>query len=439
MDESSSSYLIVIFLILLTGTITLLYAALINTRRTYLSQLVEDGNTRAVSVLNLLDGKPRLQITYRLTITLLYFVTASASAATFARPLLDGEQAVLGFGVVLLVAALTLIFGDLVPEAIGTVYAESLALFAIYPMQLLMLLFKPLVLVLLAISKVISAAFGSDTMVNTVTEEEIMTLVDAGHSGGTIEEEEKDMIYSVLQLDQTQASELMTPRMDIVAVDIGTPLDEALKVFSKSGFSRIPIYEDNIDNITGLLYVKDVIDLLSEGRLDPEQTVRKMVRPAHFVPETKRADMLLKELQHRKVHMAIVVDEYGGTAGLVTIENLIEEIVGDIQDEFDLHEEAEYVLSGEGEYLLDAGMNIDDLNELLDVDIETDDANTVGGYILAILGRVPTEGETIHTDNLTMRVMAVEGRRIRKVKVTPQKSSETTNPKEETPDSGSSS
>src|SRR5690606_30917150 len=156
---------------------------------------------------------------------------------------------------------------------------------------------------------------------------------------------------------------LMVPRMDIVAVEVNTPIDEALGKFVNSGHSRIPVYHETIDNIEGLLYAKDLLTLWHNGGPKP-QSIREMIRPAHFVPESLRADLLLKELKHSKIHMAIVVDESGGTAGLLTIENLIEEIVGDIQDEYDINEEAEYVVISETEYIIDASMDLDDVNDL---------------------------------------------------------------------------
>jgi len=254
-------------------------------------------------------------------------------------------------------------------------------------------------------------------LVNTVTEEEILSLVTEGNTDGTIQDNERQMIFSVLQLDQTNVREVMTPRIDIIAVDVHTPLSEAMNEFISSGFSRLPVFEENIDNIVGLLYAKDLLNLWRVGGMENGRTVRDLVRPAHFVPETKLASELLRELQNRKVHMAIVVDEYGGTSGLVTIENLIEEIVGDIQDEYDINEEDEYEVDTDGIYTVDASMDLDDFNELLDVDLEAPETDTLGGYIYMRLGHVPDEGEVIDTDELTLTVLSIDGRRIRKVQV----------------------
>jgi CBS domain containing-hemolysin-like protein len=249
-----------------------------------------------------------------------------------------------------------------------------------------------------------------------------MTLVDAGQKEGAIETEEKEMILSVLQFGETMAYEVMVPRPDVVALEISTSFHDALRRFIESGHSRIPVYRDTIDNIEGLLYAKDLLTVFhqnGENGTSRPQSIRELMRPAYFVPETKLAGLLLKELQTSKIHMAIVVDEYGGTAGLLTIENLIEEIVGDIQDEYDINEEAEYTVDGPDVYTIDASMNLDDVNELLDVALPTEDSSTLGGFIYSRVGRVPTIGEIVEdSDNhLVLRVESVDGRRIRKVRV----------------------
>ena len=250
-----------------------------------------------------------------------------------------------------------------------------------------------------------------------MTEEEIVTLVHAGHSGGTIEAEEKDMIVSVLQLGESTTRELMTPRIDIVALEIQDTIMDALTAFVESGFSRIPVYQDSIDNVIGLLYAKDILTLLKNQDDLESQEIGDLIRSSYFVPETKRADALLKELQEKNVHLAIVVDEYGGTSGLITIENLIEEIIGDIRDEYDFGEEEDYSELGDGSYLIDASMDLDDLNALLDCSIDTGAADTLAGYIYLILGRVPEVNEIIETDILHMTIVSIDVHRIRKVKL----------------------
>jgi CBS domain containing-hemolysin-like protein len=309
--------------------------------------------------------------------------------------------------------------GNLIPSTIGSSYADALAPMLAGMIRLLMLLLAPLVWLVTGLSKMISGLFGGDSIGITVTEEEIMTLVDAGQKEGTIDDEEKAMIFSVLQFGETLVREVMIPRIDIVALEINTPLDAALDRFLETGHSRIPIYMERIDNIEGLLYAKDLLAALRNSS-PASHSIRDLMRQAYFVPESKRADLALKEMQKSTIHMAIVVDEYGGTAGIVTIENLIEEIIGDIQDEYDVEEESEYLQLSENEFSIDASMDLHDINELLEISLPTDDHDTLAGYIYSRLGRVPTLGETLedHEHKLLIRIDAVEGRRIRKVQVT---------------------
>jgi putative hemolysin len=262
---------------------------------------------------------------------------------------------------------------------------------------------------------------GGSDVAKTVTDEEILSLVDSGQLEGVIESEEKEMIRSVLEFGETLVREVMVPRLDVTALDLESPLPKAIHEFVDSGHSRIPVYEEKIDNIKGVLYAKDLLHVVDTGELS-QRSIRDLMRPAYFVPETKRAETLFKEMQARKVHLAIVVDEYGGTAGLVTIEDLVEEIVGDIQDEYDQNEEAEYVQIGENDYTFDGSINLDDFNSLMKSDLSSEDNDTLGGYIYGVLGRVPDAGETLEVDDgdgkLVMHIDSVDGRRIRKVHVT---------------------
>ncbi|HSJ55211.1 MAG TPA: hemolysin family protein, partial [Anaerolineae bacterium] len=247
-----------------------------------------------------------------------------------------------------------------------------------------------------------------------VTEEEIRTLVDAGEEEGVLEEEEKEMIYSIFDLGDTMTREVMVPRIDVVALEVTTPLLEALETIMQAGHSRIPVFRETVDNVEGVLYAKDLLPYLRDGRTDVP--LKGLLRDAYFVPETKKASELLPDLQQRRVHVAIVVDEYGGVAGLVTIEDLLEEIVGEIQDEYDTEEPfVEFV--DENEYVFDARVDLDDLNRLMDVSLPTEDNDTLGGFIYTELGKVPAPGDQVAFGNMEFVVESVAGRRIRKVRV----------------------
>jgi putative hemolysin len=426
MNESSLLLLMLLAALGLHGAVSLMNAALQNLSRADMRERADAGEARAQRYLILMDSGLQLSMTVSIAHILTRFAIAVILVLLVIVPFANGDpgaRLLLALVTIILGAMLTLIIGDLVPDAIGSGQAENLLALALPSMRLLSFVIWPLTALVLFLSRLISRIFGSDTLVNLVTEEEIMTLVHASHSGGIIEAEEKDMIASVLQLGESSARELMTPRIDIVALDVEDTIMQALSAFVESGFSRIPIYEESIDSVIGLLYAKDILTVLKNRDDLESQTIRELLRPTYYVPETKRADALLKELQEKNVHLAIVVDEYGGTSGLITIENLIEEIIGDIRDEYDFAEEEEFVAVGDGTYLIDASMDLDDVNNLLDCSIDTGDADTLGGYIYFVLGRVPRADETVSSDILSMTIKSIDGHRIRKVavrKITPQ-------------------
>lgn len=420
MDESTALLLLLLAALGVHGAVSLVNAALQNMSRGVMRERAEEGDATAQRFLAMTERGLHLSMSVSITHILTRFAVAVVLVLLVIEPFANGDAGVrilLVVATVFLGTGLTLAIGDLLPEAIGSRHAEGLLALSVASMRLLLKVVAPLTALVLLLSRLISRLFGSETLVNLVTEEEIMTLVHASHSGGIIEDEEKDMIASVLQLGESSARELMTPRIDIVALELGDTIMQALSAFVESGFSRIPVYEDSIDNVIGLLYAKDILTVLKNRDDLESQEIRDLIRPTYFVPETKRADALLKELQAKNVHLAIVVDEYGGTSGLVTIENLIEEIIGDIRDEYDFGEEEDYVEVGDGSYLIEASMDLDDLNDLLECSIDTGDADTLGGYIYLSLGRVPRANETIETDILSMTVLSIDGHRIRKVKV----------------------
>jgi CBS domain containing-hemolysin-like protein len=222
------------------------------------------------------------------------------------------------------------------------------------------------------------------------------------------------MIYSIFQFGDTLAREIMVPRIDILALEIHTSLQNAIEVLTRSGHSRVPVYEDTVDNIIGFLYAKDLLRYRTdEGTLLEN---RDLLRPAYFVPETKKADELLAEMQARRFHMAIVVDEYGGVAGLVTLEDIVEEIIGEVRDEYDQSEELLYTNVGPQEYIFQGKIALNDFNELMDTHLNTDEADTLAGYIYGEIGRVPVGGEKITVENIELTVEQVLGQRIRKVR-----------------------
>jgi putative hemolysin len=252
----------------------------------------------------------------------------------------------------------------------------------------------------------------------TVTEEELKSMVDAGHEGGVLEGDERQMIYSIFELGDTLVREIMLPRIYITALEISTSLTTAVDALIKSGHSRVPVYEESVDNILGLLYAKDLLRVWRKG--DQIESLRSLLRPATFVPEAKKVDELLEEMQAGHVHMAMVVDEYGGIAGLVTLEDIFEEIVGEIQDEYDQSEEAPYTQVGEGEYIFQGRVDLRDFNEVMSSQLPTEETETLGGFIYEHIGRVPSTGESLQVGDISLTIEQVTGRRIRKVRAKKQ-------------------
>lgn len=245
--------------------------------------------------------------------------------------------------------------------------------------------------------------------------EELLRLVELEESNGGIEPEERQMIRGIFKLVETTAREIMVPRIDIAGVEAHSAMTDVQRLVVERGYSRIPLYEESIDNIVGVIYAKDVLRHLHEGT--QPASLKDLARPPYFIPETKKVDELLAALRQSKIHIAIVVDEYGGTAGIVTTEDIIEEIVGEIVDEYDVEEAAIQKVSEE-EAILDARVSIDALNELFDVELSDEEYDTVGGIVYSELGRVPNAGDEVRVDGIVLHVLSVIGRRIKKIKVT---------------------
>ncbi len=244
---------------------------------------------------------------------------------------------------------------------------------------------------------------------------DILSLVEREEAAGGVEEQERRMIRGIIDLEDKAAREIMVPRIDMAAADVEDRVADVATIVTERGYSRVPVFRENIDDIVGIVYAKDLLRALTDG--GRERTLQDLLRQPFFIPESKRLDELLKEMQSRRIHMAIVVDEYGGTAGLVTIEDLLEEIVGEIEDEYDVARPAMEVISAD-EVVLDAGTTTDVLKELFDYEVESDDFDTIGGFVIHQLGRLPSVGDEVDVDGLSLRVLSMSGRRIRRLRVT---------------------
>ncbi|HKY83912.1 MAG TPA: hemolysin family protein [Anaerolineales bacterium] len=281
---------------------------------------------------------------------------------------------------------------------------------------------SPLAVVVVAVASPVRAVHrrltgpSSGVVPPLVTEEEIKTMVDAGEEGGAIEIEEKEMIFSIFQLGDTLVREVMVPRIDIRAFEEQQTLQEVTEGLLESGHSRAPVFRSDIDKILGIVHVKDLLRALHQGR--QQERVGSILRPALFVPEVKKADDLLADLQARRIHMAVVVDEYGGTAGVVTLEDVVEEIVGEIRDEYDSAEESAFERLHEGEFIFSGRMDLDEVNELTGARLSKDTSETLGGFISGRLGRIPKSGDMVEAGGLHMVVEQSSGRGLMKVRAT---------------------
>ncbi|HNS51366.1 MAG TPA: hemolysin family protein [Anaerolineae bacterium] len=411
-------------LLLLTALVAMARSALVNVRKPRLRELVDAGAGGARTAQGLAEDATRLLATSQLVTVLTSFFGGALVAVLSAphldrllQPWLKGASYPVAFVLVVLVTALImLIFGTMVPETVAEKHSERLSLWLARPLVVVSVLMMPLARFTVWLSNGLSRMLGATTSggMPYVTEEQIRTLVDAGEEEGVIEEEEKEMIYSIFDLGDTLARQVMVPRIDVMALDVATPMLDVLEAIMRAGHSRVPMFDETIDNIVGVLYAKDLLPYLRDGKTDAP--LRGILRPAYFIPETKRASDLLPDLQKRRVHMAIVVDEYGGMAGIVTIEDLLEEIVGEIQDEYDA-EEPPIVEVSQDEYVMDGRLSLGDVNELMDAALPTEDSDTLGGFIYAELGRVPDVGARVPYEGLEFTVESVVGRRIRKVRV----------------------
>jgi putative hemolysin len=338
---------------------------------------------------------------------------AAAAIATAVTISIFGD---IGVGIATgVVVILLLFFGEIGPKIYAARNTEKLALAVSKPVLILSRILSP---VIWGIEK-ITGRFGASAAVGEtmVTEEEIKEWIEVGKEEGTIEQEEREMLYSVLEFGDTLTREIMTPRVDVALIEDIRTLDEAMQLFNETGFSRIPVYHDTVDNIIGILNIKDVFSTAFSGKRN--LPIRELMYDPFFVPETKKIDDLLKELQVRKVQIAIVLDEYGSFVGIVTVEDILEELVGDILDEFD-REEPEIQKIGEGTYLVDAKIWVDDLNDELDVSLPVHESyETIGGLLIDRLGHIPHPGESVHIpeSHVSLVVMQMLSRRVVKVKM----------------------
>jgi magnesium and cobalt exporter, CNNM family len=373
--------------------------------------LQEEGRRGAGSLIKIVDN-PSPYLSVILFLLLLSHLSGTTIAATVAIKVFD--QRVGEIVATVSMTILLFVFAEVTPKTFAIQHTDRVALRVAPLVVALTRLFGPLARGLIKFANIILPGKGIPEG-PFITEAEIKALAEVASDEETIEEEEKELIHSIFEFGDTIVREVMTPEPDIVAVEASTKLDEVLDLLLKHGYSRIPVYKDNLEEIVGIVYAKDVLKQIHSGK-NGKKTVKDLARKAYFVPESKRVAELLKEMQQEQVHVAIVVDEYGAVAGLVTLEDLLEEIVGEIADEYD-REEPQVEPAGDGKYLVNARMPVDELSELLDVELPQEEWDTVGGLMMGLLGRLPTQGEEVELAGLKFTAERVKGRRIAKVLV----------------------
>ena len=433
-----SDLLVVIILILVGGFFAASEIALITVKRHRLSQLADEGNGPARTAQRLVEDPGRFLATIQIAITFLGFLAGATGAAAFSDPFGDflADLPLLGLSattadtiafviVTLVIALASIVIGELVPKTLALNFPERFALLVARPIGFLQTLLSPIVWLVSRISAVLVRLLGGTERPQGgyLSTEELKILVETGSEQGQIEEEEKEMIHGVIELGEKQVHEVMVPRIGIRAINVDDSIDAVLEMIVAAGHSRLPVFEESLDNIVGILYAKDLLPYLKgNGRGNGQINIRQIVRSPVYVPESKPVDDLLHEMQVAKRHIAIVVDEYGGTAGLVTMEDVVEEIVGEIQDEYDTEESAVEEISTDDElaFRLDGRVSMDDLRDLFDLSDEDEDDeeayDTVGGFVVHRVGRIPLPGaELPFRDDVTLRVESAEPRRVAKV------------------------
>ena len=393
--------------LLLDVLIVVLNASFTHARLPYLLNLREGREGVIDSTVQLIE-EPRLRTGLRLAVILIHFVLVGLWVYIL-MTMLPNLSIWLLFAY-LLVAMIFLSVLEYSLEAWALRRPEEVAI-RLRPVGMLInTLFSPLSALMMALL----GPNANRVTLATMTEEDLKNWVEVGQPEGSLEKGEREMIYSIFQFGDILTKEIMVPRIDVLALDIRTALGEARATFVRAGHSRVPVYEDTIDNVVGLLYAKDLLSAQKDDELIVDH--RDLLRLAYFVPESKKVDEVLAEMQTRSMHMAIVVDEYGGVAGVVTLEDIVEEIIGEIRDEYDESEELPYALVGEDEYIFQGRVDLDIFNDVMETSIATDNADTIGGFIYSEIGDVPSGGEQVQADGVTLIVEQVVGRRIAKVR-----------------------
>lgn len=421
--------ILILVFILLNGFFAGSEIAVVTARKTRVSELIKEGNQRAFILKKLQSDPDRFLATVQIGVTIVGAMASAiggAAAVKVIKPLIaqvplaivaDYSEAVAIGLVVVVISYLSLIIGELVPKSIALMNPERFALVVARPLYGFSRIFSFFVSILTFSTNIILKPLGGKpfTQRSFVTEEEIKLLIKEGRDRGVFEPEEEELIHGVFEFTDLSVKEVMVPLTKVVAFSLDTPIQEILDTISEEQYSRYPVYYKEKSNIKGILYAKDVFKKVSSKE---SMDVRKLLRAPFFVPESMKISALLRQMQRKGIHIAVVVDEYGAVTGIVTIEDLIEEIVGEIRDEFD--EEKPVIKLRDGSYLIDASISIRDLKDDYGIDIPASpDYDTMGGFVITRLQRIPATGETLNADGWNIKIVQIIGKRIARVILKP--------------------
>lgn len=423
--------LLLLVLIFVNAFFAMSEIAIISLNDAKIEKMAEDGDKKAIKVLNLTKNSSNFLSTIQIGVTLAGFLTSASASQTFADMITDAVSPLIPMvprGVIntisvvlvtLIISYFSLVLGELAPKRIAMQKPEKISFMAVGFLTVFAKATRPLVRFLSFSTNIVVRILGFDPNADeeVVTEEEIRMMVDVGQEKGVIEDSQKEMIDNVFEFDDIDAADIMTHRTDISAVEVDEPVQDVIQISINEGYSRIPVYEEDLDNVIGIAYIKDLLKFIGND-LPENKTLRDFIRKPLYVPETKKCGDLFREMTESHIQMAIVVDEYGGTAGIVTLEDIVESIVGNIQDEYD-NEDEEISKIDDSTFTIDGTTDLDEVEELTGLEFPEGDYDTLGGFVISLLGYLPEDGEmnTAEYENIRFTVLNVEERRIGKIKL----------------------
>ncbi len=406
-----------LFLVFLSAFFSSAETALTIVNRHRLRALAEEGNKTAARVLRLVEN-PSKMLSAILIGNNIVNISASALATSFTTEVFGSKFIGVSTGILTLVV---LLFGEITPKTLATLYSEKISLVYIYIIGPLTTILTPVIWLVDKMSKAVFflLRIDPDKADGQMTEGELRTIVDVSVEDGVIEKEERSMIHNVVDFGDSKAKDVMVPRADMELVSVDADFDEVFKVFEEERYSRLPVYDENKDTVIGIVYLKDLFFYQNQnGKQQESFSLRNIMREPFFVYEYQKTSSIMAEMRNRFVSLAIVLDEYATAVGLITIEDLLEEIVGEIRDEFDMYELEAITKLSDNQYEVDASIKLTDLEDSIGVALESEDYDSLGGYVIELLDHLPTEGETVKKDGITLKVLSMDKNRIDRVAIT---------------------